>query len=76
MVLWLFQTTLSLAVMAGVGSLESNLVPWQRISFPLGAREAGEVNRGELQEGSFWEHISHLKTNNIVYIQGIPSSIW
>ena len=52
-VLWLFQTTLIPAVMAGVGSLESNLVLSQRTSFPLGANEAADVKRGVLQEVSF-----------------------
>ena len=57
MILWLFQTTLSLAVIAGVWLLESNLVCWQSTSFPLGAREAGEMNRGEPQDESFCEQI-------------------
>ena len=56
-VLWLSQTTLIPAVIAGVGSLESNLLLSQRISFPLCASEAGDVKRGLLQEVSFCEQI-------------------
>ena len=52
-VLWLLQTTLIPAVIAGVGSLESNLVLSQITSFPLCASEAGDVKRGLLQEVSF-----------------------
>ena len=56
-VLRLSQTTLIPAVIAGVGSLELNLLLSQRISFPLGASEAGDVKRGLLQEVSFCEQI-------------------
>ena len=51
--LWLFKTTLIPAVIAGVGSLESNLVLSQRTSFPLCASEAGDVKRGLRQVVSF-----------------------
>ena len=57
MVLWLFQTTLSLAAIAGVRSLKLNLVCWQSTSFPLEASEARVENRGELQDESFCEQI-------------------
>ena len=57
MVLWSVHTTLSLAVTVGMGSSELNLVIWQSTSFPLVAREAGEVNSGELQDASPWEQI-------------------
>ena len=57
MVLRLFHTTLSLAVIVGIEALESNLVLWQSTSFPLGAKEAREVNSGELQDTSLREQI-------------------